>query len=124
MLDRLQYDTIQTDASLLSLGVNEVDVSSKLGAQGSIGRIDDALVKVNGIRANLGAKQNRLTSTINNLEVNDENMSAANSRMRDVDVAAETADLAKNQILLQSGTAVLSQANQIPSVALKLLGNG
>lgn len=124
VLDRLNYDTVASDASLMSLGVAESDVSSKLGAQTTIKKLDDALVKVSGIRANLGAKQNRLTSTINNLEVNDENMSAANSRIRDVDMASETADLTKNQILMQSGTAVLSQANQFPTVALKLLGNG
>lgn len=121
VLDRLQYDTTTADATLTALGLGEADVSSKLGAQVSISKLDDALVRVNGIRANLGAKQNRLTSTINNLDINDENLSAANSRIRDVDVASEMADLTKNQILIQSGTAVLSQANQLPNVALKLI---
>ncbi|MCO4753804.1 MAG: flagellin FliC, partial [Bacteriovoracaceae bacterium] len=88
----------------------------------SLQRLDDALVQVNGFRAELGALQNRLTSVTNNLGVTEENFSQANSRIRDVDVAAETAKLTKNQILNQAGVSVLSQANQAPNFALKLLG--
>jgi flagellin len=120
-LDRLTYDTASADARVGSLGLAELDISTKLGSQSSLQQIDNAIVSVNGIRANLGAKQNRLTSTINNLDVNDENLNAANSRIRDVDVASETSDLTRNRILVQSGVAVLSQANQMPNVALKLL---
>ncbi len=72
--------------------------------------------------ANLGALQNRLQSTINNLEVKTENLSAANSRIRDADVAVETAKLAKSNILTSAGTMVLSQANASGNVALKLIG--
>lgn len=121
ILDRLQYDGSQADASLKSLGLEIDGVSTKEGAQNVLKKLDDALVQINGTRANFGALQNRLQSTQNNLEVSDENLSAANSRIRDVDVASETADMTKNNILLQAGISVLSQANQSPNTALKLL---
>jgi flagellin-like hook-associated protein FlgL len=107
--------------SFLTLGLAIDGVSTKEGAQTSLKKLDDALVHINGVRANFGALQNRLQSTTNNLEISDENLSAANSRIRDVDVAAETADMTKNNILLQAGVSVLSQANQSPNMALKLL---
>lgn len=120
--DRLTYDGTTLNSTLESLGLGAEGVSTKEGAQLSLERLDDALVKVNGFRANLGALQNRLTSVSDNLGVTEENYSEANSRIRDVDVAAETAELTKNQILAQAGTSVLSQANQAPNFALKLLG--
>jgi flagellin len=119
--DRLRYDGTMADTSLQSLGLAIDGVATKEGAQNALKKLDDALVQINGVRANLGALQNRLQSTSNNLEVSDENLSAANSRIRDVDVAAETADMTKNNILLQAGVSVLSQANQTPNIALKLL---
>jgi len=122
VLDRLRYDGTSADATLAALGITAESIRSKQGAQASLQKLDDALVRVNGVRANLGAVQNRLTSTISNLGVFDENINAANSRIRDVDVARETADLTKNNILIQAGTSVLAQANQAPQIALKLLG--
>ena len=119
--DRLRYDGTQVVSTLDSLGIGAESVSSKAGAQVALSRLDDALVKVNGVRANLGALQNRLTSVIQNLGVTEENFSEANSRIRDVDVASETAALTKNQILTQSGISVLSQANQAPNYALSLI---
>ncbi|MBF0208513.1 MAG: flagellin FliC, partial [Oligoflexia bacterium] len=121
MNDRLTYDGSIINAGLSGLGLEELDIVSKISSQICIQSLDDAIVKVNGYRAGLGAKQNRLNSTIRNLEIGDENISSANSRIRDVDVAQETADLAKNNILLQAGVAVLGQANQTPGIALKLL---
>jgi flagellin len=121
LLDRLQYDGSRADTTLKSLGLDVDGVSTKEGAQNSLKKLDDALVQINGTRANFGALQNRLQSTQNNLEISDENLSAANSRIRDVDVASETADMTKNNILLQAGISVLSQANQSPNTALKLL---
>ena len=121
ILDRLQYDGSRADASLKALGLVVDGVSTKESAQNALGKLDDALVHINGTRANFGALQNRLQSTQNNLEISDENLSAANSRIRDVDVASETADMTKNNILLQAGISVLSQANQSPNTALKLL---
>jgi flagellin len=84
--------------------------------------IDDALIRVNSIRADLGAMQNRLQSTINNLAISDENLSAANSRIRDTDMAEEVSEMSKQNILMQSGIAVLGQANSVNQAALKLLG--
>lgn len=121
ILDRLTYDGTGSDATLASLGLSAETIASKEGAQATLKKLDDALVQVNGVRANMGALQNRLTSTVNNLGVSDENLSAANSRIRDVDVADETAQMTKNNILVQAGASVLSQANQAPNVALKLL---
>ena len=121
ILDRLHYDGSGADASLKALGLDVDGVSTKEGAQNALKKLDDALVHINGTRANFGALQNRLQSTQNNLEISDENLSAANSRIRDVDVASETADMTKNNILLQAGISVLSQANQSPNTALKLL---
>ncbi len=119
--DRIRYDGSEVVATLDSLGLSAEAVSSKQGAQVALERLDDALVKVNGVRANLGAIQNRLTSVIQNLGVTEENFSEANSRIRDVDVAAETADMTKNNILNQAGVSVLAQANQAPNFALSLL---
>jgi flagellin len=78
-------------------------------------------VRVNSIRADLGAMQNRLQSTINNLAISDENLSAANSRIRDTDMAEEVSEMTKQNVLMQSGISVLSQANQTSQAALKLL---
>jgi len=122
ILDRISYDGTAKDATLGALGLAAETITSKEGAQVSLKKLDDALVRVNGVRADLGAIQNRLQSTITNLEVADENLSAANSRIRDVDVAEETATLAKNNILAAAGASVLSQANQYPNVAMKLIG--
>jgi len=119
--DRISYDSNTTDATIETLGLLGETISHKEGAQLSLEKLDSALTRVNGVRANLGALQNRLQSTSTNLSVTDENFSAANSRIRDVDVAAETADLAKNNILNQASVSVLAQANNAPQFALKLL---
>ncbi len=84
--------------------------------------MDAAQSTVNGSRATLGALQNRLTSTSDVIGTMVENMSAANSRIRDTDVAASSSELARNNILLQGTTGVLAQANQLPNLALKLIG--
>ncbi|MGZ3687510.1 MAG: flagellin, partial [Bdellovibrionota bacterium] len=81
-----------------------------------------ALIQVNSMRADLGALQNRLQSTINNLAVSDENLSAANSRIRDTDMAEEVSEMTKQNILMQSGIAVLGHANNTATSALKLIG--
>lgn len=120
--DRIAYDSTQTDSTLENLGLVAENIASKEGAQLSLSKLDDALVRINGTRANLGALQNRLQSAGTTIAISEENFSAANSRIRDVDVAAETADMTKNNILAQAGVSVLSQANQTPNFALKLLG--
>lgn len=122
MQDRIKYDSTDTDTTTESLAITGESIASKEGAQLSLAKLDDALVRINGTRANLGALQNRLQSASNTIAIAEENFSAANSRIRDVDVAAETADMAKNNILTQAGVSVLAQANQAPNAALKLIG--
>jgi flagellin len=121
-LDRLYYDGNFTNATLASLGLTAESIQTKEGAQSVLKKLDDSLVQINGMRSNLGAMQNRLSSAVNSLSIADENMSAAKSRIRDVDVAEETAAMAKNNILVQAGVSVLSQANQSANAALKLIG--
>ena len=120
--DRIRYDSTQIASTLQDLGIGEEMVANKTSAQMALKKLDDALVKVNGSRAELGALQNRLTSVVETLGITEENFSEANSRIRDVDVAKETASLAKHQILNQAGVSVLAQANQAPNFALKLIG--
>ena len=120
--DRISYYASQVNSRLDSLGVNELDVSTKSGSQDSLSALDTAIEKVSGQRAFLGGIQNRLVSTSNNLQTNVENLSAANSRIRDVDYADATATKAKNDILSAAGTSVLAQANMSGQNALKLIG--
>ncbi len=98
-----------------------LDVTSQANAQAAISVIDAAINTVSLARAQLGAIQNRLQHTINNLSVGSENLNAAQSRIQDVDVASETVNMTKDQILEQAGISVLSQANQQPQMVLKLL---
>jgi flagellin len=120
--DTLSVSITQANTSTLSVGSSSAAVSTQAAAQASLTAIDTAISAVSTARGNLGAISNRLQSTINNLQVAVENTSAANSRIVDVDVAAETANMTKAQILAQAGVSVLSQANQSPQLALKLLG--
>lgn len=105
-----------------ALGTGSLTLASSNGASAAIKTLDGALSKVSSQRASLGAIQNRLQHTINNLNVSSENLTAANSRIRDVDMAKQMADFSKTQILVQAGTAMLAQANQAPQAVLKLLG--
>ena len=102
--------------------VSSVDISSRMGAVEALDVIDLALENVSSQRADLGALQNRLESTINNLSTTSENLSASRSRILDADFASETAQLSRNQIIQQAGVSILAQANQQPQVALALLG--
>jgi len=105
------------------LGITSLDISSAGSSTTAITAIDSAIDSVSATRGRLGAAQNRLQSTIANLGVSIESLSAANSRIRDVDVAAETADLTRNSILQQAAISVLSQANLQPQTALRLFQN-
>ena len=120
--DRIVYDSTAQSARLDNLGIADITVGDKEGAQGSLSTIDQAIETVSGQRAALGAIQNRLISTSSNLETTNENLSAANSRIRDVDYAKVSADNAKNNILNQAGTSVLAQANAQGQNALRLIG--
>lgn len=102
--------------------VASIDISTTIGAQNALGIVSGAISNIDSQRAQLGAVQNRFENTISNLQNIAENASAARSRIRDTDFAAETSELTKNQILQQAGTAILAQANQLPQAVLSLLG--
>jgi flagellin len=114
---QVQLATVSPSA----LGIGTMALSTTGQARSSLSILDDAIQGVSAQRATLGAAQNRLEATINNISTQFNNLSAANSRIRDVDVAEETAALARHRILMQSGVSVLAQANQIPQLALQLL---
>lgn len=119
--DRLTFDASSADVNVAALGLNLASVSDKISAQNSLTAIDQAIISVSGIRADFGALQNRLQSTVNNIQTSVENLSAANSRVRDTDIAAETAELTKQNILMTAGTSVLAQANSSTNNALSLI---
>ncbi len=115
----LNIDSLLTAFSASLSGSNASQVSA---AQALIGGVDTAITAVSTQRANLGAYQNRLDHAIANISTTSENLSASESRIRDVNVAEETANMTRSQVLMQAGVSVLSQANQMPQLALKLLG--
>ncbi|MBS1959182.1 MAG: flagellin FliC [Bdellovibrionales bacterium] len=121
MADRIVYNAENANVTLEALGLVGESVATKVGAQTTLAALDDSLMRVNSVRADMGAMQNRLQSTMNSLAIQDENLSAANSRIRDADLALEVSDMTKNNILLQAGIAVLGQANAQSQSALKLL---
>jgi flagellin len=98
------------------------DVSSATGALNALATIDTAIQNVSTARSNFGTAMNRMDFATSNIQTMQLNITAANSRIRDVDVASETANLSRSQVLTQAGTAVLAQANQIPQLALSLIG--
>jgi flagellin len=124
-VDRIRlFDSNSADVSVVALGLNLANVQDKVSAQNSLATVDSALNSVTAIRAEFGALQNRLQSVINNTSISRENLASANSRIRDADIAEETAELTKNQILMNAGISVLGQANSTIKSALNLLGNG
>ena len=120
--NRISWDPSENNATLSGLDLGGLDFTSKEGAQDALSLLDDAQSNVNGMRSNLGALQNRMTSTVDNLHNQYENLSAANSRIRDTDVAQASSEMTRNNILLQSGVATLAQANTVSAMALKLIG--
>ena len=120
--DRIHYNAQNTNSSIEHIGVADLAVSTSEGAQESLNIVDEAIQRVAGERAELGAVQTRLGSAIQSLQVSSENLSAANSRIRDTDFAAETAKNTRLSILNQAGTAVLAQSNSVGGTsALKLI---
>lgn len=111
-----------TDTDATSLGISALSVTSVINASAALGTIDTALDTVSTARGGLGASMNRLSSAIASIANTRENLSAAESRIRDVDVASETSDLTRNSIMQQAAVSVLSQANVQPQLALQLLG--
>lgn len=120
-MNRVSYDSGAIRSDSTALGITGGSVRSKDDARNVLGRIDQAFDKISGHRAMLGSLQNRLQTSSNNLDVYTENMSASNSRIRDVDYAMESSNLARGRIITEAGTAVLAQANVSPQAALKLV---
>ena len=120
--DDIGFTTAVTSTATSSKILNTISIQNVSGANDAIQTIDYALTKMNRTRGDIGAVQNRFLSAISSLSVASENLSAARSRIQDADVAQETAELTRTQILIQAGVSVLAQANQLPSVALSLLG--
>jgi flagellin len=123
--NRIALSVGRTHSSTLGIAggsmITSASLSTATNAQIALSIFDAAITNLSTTRANIGAVQNRLSATLSNLSVARENLSAANSRIKDVDVAEESAALTRNQILSQAGTALLSQANQLPQAALSLI---
>lgn len=120
--NKISFDTEMTDATIDGLGISGTNILDRDSSQENLGLIDEAIGKVAGFRANFGAIQSRLQTSISNLETASLNTEAARSRIEDVDVAEETAKLAQNNIMKQAGIMSLSQANSITGNALSLIG--
>jgi flagellin len=122
-IDQMEVVFAAADASTLGLsGAATINLTTSTGAISAITAIGSAIADISEARAELGAYQNRLEHTINNLGTTSENLAAANSRIRDVDMAAEMSEFTKSQVLNQAGVAMLAQANMAPQSILKLLG--
>ena len=118
--DRISVNTVSATAT--ALGVNGLSLASAGSAQTALATIDTAIERVASARATLGAAGNRFNTVSNTIRTASENLAAGNSRIRDVDVAEETSAMSRAQILVQAGVSVLAQANQMPQMAMKLLG--
>ncbi len=121
-VDRFVFDSKSLTTNLSTFGLEDISTMSKDNARDNLEHLDMAINHLNENRATIGALQNRLQSAINNLGIYTENLEGANSRIRDTDMAEETANLTKSNILSQANVSVLGQANQNPQLALKLLG--
>lgn len=119
--DRILFNASENDVRAGALGVDGLDYSSIDGAREALDSVDEAIGKVFASRARLGATQNKLQATVNNIGIAKENLSQARSRIADADIAAETSELVRGNILQSAGVAVLAQANSAPMQALKLL---
>lgn len=112
---------LKADATASALGISGLTIGDKDSARDALGLVDEALIRIGKMRADFGAVQSRLDTTVSNLDIQYENLSAANSRIRDADVAHESAELASSNILQQASVAVMAQANAVPQQALRLI---
>ena len=120
--EEITIDAVDVTTSSLGIDTGSLDVSTDGGAEAALATLDTAINSVNSERGSLGAIQNRLSSAFNSIQSTREGLSQAESRIRDVDVAMESADLTRNSILQQAATSILGQANTQPQLALSLLG--
>lgn len=119
--DRIKFNASENEVTTDALGIDGLDFSSIDGAREALDQVDAGMDKVFAARARLGATQNKLHSTVNNLAIAKENLAQARSRIADTDIAVETSELVKSNILQSAGVSVLAQANSAPTQALKLL---
>lgn len=119
---RLTFESGANAVTASDLSVDGMNVLTKDDARDNLSTLDAAMEKISGTRASLGALQNRMQSTMRNIDIQTENLSAANSRIRDTDVAVASSELTRANILAQANTTVLSQANSTPQTALRLIG--
>jgi flagellin len=119
--DRIVFNAAENDVRSSALGISGINYESIDDARSAIDSIDEATGKVFAARARLGATQNKLHSTVNNIGITKDNLAEARSRIMDTDVAEETSEMVRGNILQQAGVAVLGQANNTPMTALKLL---
>ncbi len=120
--NKISFDATETNATAENLNIEGSNILDKENASENLGKIDEAITKIAGFRANFGAIQSRLQSTVTNLDTATVNTEAARSRIEDVDVAEESAKLAANNVIKQAGISSLAQANNIPNSALRLIG--
>jgi flagellin len=118
--DRISVNTV--DATATKLGVSTLELTGSASSQAALATIDTAIETISAARATLGAAGNRFNAVANTIRTASENLSAAHSRIKDVDVAEETSAMSRAQILAQAGVSILAQANQMPQMAMKLLG--
>ena len=123
-VDRISFNAFSLDVNADRLGLENASIQNKHKAQRSLSLVDAAIDNVASIRGELGALESRLQSTIKNISISIENFTAASSRIKDVDIAEETANMTKNSILMQAGLSILLQANAMPKMALQLLQGG
>lgn len=119
--DNIISYAFKADARMDNLGTAGLSFDNKDGARSALEKVDKALLKLGGMRADFGAVQSRLNATVSNLDIQYENLSAANSRLRDADVAFESAEMASSNVLQSAAVSVLAQANQTPNQAIRLL---
>ena len=120
--DRISVNTVSATAGALSVDSANMGLATAGSAQAALATIDAAIQEIASARATLGAAGNRFNTVSNTIRTASENLAAGNSRIRDVDVAEETSAMSRSQILVQAGVSVLAQANQMPQMAMKLLG--
>lgn len=112
---------LKADATASALGVSGFSLEDKGSARDGLQQVDDAMMKLGKMRADFGAVQSRLDTTVSNLDIQYENLAAANSRIRDADVAKESSEMTSSNILQQAAVAVMAQANATPQAALRLI---
>ncbi len=115
------YDINMHDATLKGLGLEGVKIDTQDKAQNALVQVNDAIIKKDRIRAELGSTQNRLENTIINLTVQSENLQAAESQISDSDITREMAEFVRNQVLTNSAVAMLAQANSVPQMVMRLI---